>query len=127
VRPRRSARRRVDPWTPESARPDPSCPLDARGEDPALLATSGLTDFVREFPLTANGRRYQFDFAFVAGRTILETNGRRWHDDAADYEHDNEKWSVPGRYGFKLVLATWEKVTTRPLELVREVRATLAA
>jgi hypothetical protein len=60
-----------------------------------LLVVNGLTDFVREFPLTWNGRRYLFDFCFESRRTILETNGRRWHDDSTDYEHDNEKWSVP--------------------------------
>jgi very-short-patch-repair endonuclease len=92
-----------------------------------LLAARGLTNFVREYPLAANGRTYFFDFAFPTARTILETNGRRWHDDASDYEHDNEKWSVPGRHGFKLVFATWDKVTEQPDSLVAELRATLAA
>ena len=64
-----------------------------------LLVAHGITDFVREFPLEWNGRTYRFDFAFPARATILETNGRRWHDDAGDYEHDNEKWSVPAATG----------------------------
>ena len=72
-----------------------------------LLVANGITDFVREFPLDWNGRTYRFDFAFVRQRTILETNGRRWHDDRNDYEFDNEKWSVPGRHGYRIVLATW--------------------
>ncbi|HEV7523501.1 MAG TPA: type IV toxin-antitoxin system AbiEi family antitoxin domain-containing protein [Acidimicrobiia bacterium] len=92
-----------------------------------LLVAAGLTDFVREFPLTWNGRTYRFDFAFTRARTILETNGRRWHDDATDYEHDNEKWSVPGRPGYRLVFATWDKVTGRPEHLLHELYATLAA
>jgi hypothetical protein len=46
-----------------------------------LLVAHGLTDFVREFPLRWHGRTYRFDFAFLHERTILETNGRRWHDD----------------------------------------------
>jgi hypothetical protein len=92
-----------------------------------LLIASGLSDFVREHTLEWNGRRYAFDFAFLAQRTILETNGRRRHDDATDYEHDNEKFSVPGRHGCKLVLATWGKVTKRPDALVDEIRTTLAA
>jgi hypothetical protein len=57
----------------------------------------------------------------------LETNGRRWHDDSADYEHDNEKWSVPGRHGYRIVLATWDKVTKSPRALLAELDATLAA
>ena len=92
-----------------------------------LLVAHGLTDFVREFPLDWRGRTYLFDFAFARRRTILETNGRRWHDDAADYEHDNEKWSVAGRHGYRLVLATWDKVTRQPAELLDELRVTLAA
>ncbi len=92
-----------------------------------LLVAHGLTDFVREFPLTWNGRTYLFDFAFPHRRTILETNGRRWHDDATDYEHDNEKWSVPGRHGYRIVFATWDTVTTRPGALVSELATTLAA
>ena len=58
---------------------------------------------------------------------ILETNGRRWHDDATDYEYDHEKWSVPGRCGYRIVFATWEKVTRRPHELLDELGAALAA
>ena len=92
-----------------------------------LLVVNGLTDFTREFPLVWNGRRYRFDFAFQDRRTILETNGRRWHDDAVDYEHDNEKWSVPGRHGYRLVLATWDKVEQHPTQLLAELATTLAA
>ncbi len=92
-----------------------------------LLVANGFTDFVRELPLSWGGRTYRFDFAFDVRRTILETNGRRWHDDPADYEHDNEKWSVPGRFGYRIVLATWDKVTRRPRELLAELDATLRA
>jgi very-short-patch-repair endonuclease len=92
-----------------------------------LLVAAGLTDFVREFPLAWKGRTYLFDFAFAHERTILETNGRRWHDDPTDYEHDNEKWSVPGRHGYRIVLATWAKVTHDPNHLLAELTTTLAA
>ncbi len=92
-----------------------------------LLVAHGITDFVREFPLEWNGRTYLYDFGFAGKRAILETNGRRWHDDPADYEHDNEKWSVPGRRGYKLVLATWSKVTRTPDALLADLEATLAA
>jgi very-short-patch-repair endonuclease len=90
-----------------------------------LLVASGFRGFVREFPLRWNGRTYRFDFAFERQRTILETNGRRWHDDPNDYEFDNEKWSVPGRHGYRIVLATWEKVTREPRHLLEELVATL--
>jgi very-short-patch-repair endonuclease len=92
-----------------------------------LLIARGITDFVREHPLAWNGRTYRFDFAFPRQRTILETNGRRWHDDPTDYEHDHEKWSVPGRHGYRLVLATWDKVTRTPDDLLAELSATMCA
>jgi hypothetical protein len=92
-----------------------------------LLVSHGITGFTREMPLEWNGRTYFYDFGFGAQRAILETNGRRWHDDATDYEVDNEKWSVPGRLGYRIVFATWAKVTQRPEELLQEVIATLTA
>jgi very-short-patch-repair endonuclease len=102
--------------------------FDARGDDTRrLLVANGFTDFVREYPLSWNGRTYCFDFAFERRCTILETNGRRWHDDTNDDEHDNEKWSVPGRHGFRIVLATWQKVTRTPADLLEELAATPAA
>jgi hypothetical protein len=91
-----------------------------------LLVAHGIRDFVREHPLQWEGRTYRYDFAFLGDRTIVETNGRRWHDDASDYEADNEKWSVPGRHGFRLVLATWAKITDDPESFVAELAATRA-
>jgi hypothetical protein len=92
-----------------------------------LLVAYGVSDFVREFPLTWNGRTRFYDFAFTAQRVILETNGRRWHDDPNDYEDDQEKWSIPGRLGYRLVFATYDKVTQHPDQLLHELTATLAA
>jgi hypothetical protein len=81
----------------------------------------------REYPLVWGGRRYLYDFAFPSANTIRETNGRRWHDDPASYGHDHEKWSVPGRLGFRMVFATWDKVVHEPRSLVRELRTTMSA
>jgi hypothetical protein len=92
-----------------------------------LLVAHGISDFVREFPLEWNGRTYQYDFGFERQSVILDTNGRRWHDDAADYERDNEKWSVSARHGYRIVFATWEKVTKRPKVLLDELDAALGA
>jgi hypothetical protein len=92
-----------------------------------LLVARGLTGFEREFPLTWNGRTYRYDFTFAPSRVILETNGKRWHNDPADFEDNQEKWSVPGRLGWRIVFATWPKVVHHPNELIAELTATLAA
>jgi very-short-patch-repair endonuclease len=108
---------------------DPSHPARSTLEVKArrLLVAHGIDDFVRELPLTWNGRTYRYDFALPEQRVIIEANGRRWHDDAADYERDNEKWSVPARYGYRIVFVTWEKVMRRPKELIAELTTTIAA
>jgi very-short-patch-repair endonuclease len=108
---------------------DPSHPANSTLEVKTrrLLVARNVAGFVREFPLEWNGRTYRFDFVFPHAQTILETNGRRWHDDAADYEYDNEKWSVPGRHGYRLVLATWDKVTRQPDALIGELVTTMTA
>jgi hypothetical protein len=92
-----------------------------------LLVANGITDFVREFPLEWEGRTYYYDFGFAPQAALLETNGRKWHDDPADYERDNEKWSVPARHGYRIVFATWAKVTRHPEQLLSELSAMLGA
>lgn len=90
-----------------------------------LLVAHGLTDFVREHALVEDGRRFRYDFTFLRERVILETNGRRWHDDTADFERDQHKWSIPGRHGFRLVFATWSDLTLHPDRFVAGLREAL--
>ena len=122
----RPPRRRCHAPPARGTRPD-ARELDAGGEDPPAARRERHHRLRAQFPLEWNDRTYRYDFAFEQERTILETNGRRWHDDPADYEHDNEKWSVPGRHGYRIVFATWEKVTREPQQLLRELAATMAA
>jgi hypothetical protein len=114
----RALLQQLDPSNPSKS------PLEVKTR--RLLVANGFKDFVRELPLTWNGRTYFYDFTFTAPRVILETNSRRWHFDAADYEHDNEKWSVPARHGYRIVMATWAKVTEHPNELLQELVATFS-
>jgi very-short-patch-repair endonuclease len=111
---------------PGPARPEARLAVHARSEDPSPPRRAPDDRLRTRVPARRNGRTYFFDFAFEADRTILETNGRRWHDDPADYEDDHEKWSVPGRHGYRLVLATWEMVTRQPDDLIHELVATMA-
>ena len=111
----RSSTRRIRLARRSRSRPD-ACSL--RTASPTSCASSRST---------WNGRTYFFDFCFELERVILEVNGRRWHDDAADYERDNEKWSVPGRLGYRIVFATWDTVTRRPERLLNELAVTLEA
>ena len=102
-----------------SARPGERGPFHTGGQDAPPAR--------RERTHRASSAVARRDFCFERAHTILETNGWRWHGDPVDYEGDNEKWSVPGRHGYKIVFATWAKVTERPAELVCELRAALVA
>ena len=64
-----------------------------------------------------------------AARSTLEVKTRRLlvAQGFTDFEHDNEKWSVPGRHGYRIVHATWTKVTRHPELLIEELAATMAA
>ena len=106
--------------TPPTARRLDPCtrPVDVGGEDPAPARRPRLTDFVREFPLDWHGRTYRFDFAFER-RTILETNGA-WHDDAR-LRATTRSGASPAA-GYRLVFATWDKVTRRPRRCCRARR-----
>jgi hypothetical protein len=48
-------------------------------------------------------------------------------DEPPNYERDHEKWSVPGLHGYRLVLATWNKITRQPGQFLRELRVAKAA
>jgi hypothetical protein len=70
----------------------------------------------------------------TAWRACTTANQRSWYGGQqilalapCDYERDNEKWSIPGRHGYRLIFATWEKVSERPNELVAELLAALSA
>jgi very-short-patch-repair endonuclease len=125
----RSGRRGVDHLRTTLGQLDPRHPARSTLEvlTRRLLVANGITEFIRELPLEWAGRTYRYDFAFMRERVILDTNGRRWHDDATDYEHDHEKWSVPARLGYRVVFATWDKVARHPMELLGELTAALRA
>ena len=80
-----------------------------------LLVAHGFTDFVREFPLAWSGRTLPLRLRVrtAAARSSRPT-AAAGTTTPRDYEHDNEKWSVPGRHGYRIVFATWDKVTRDP-------------
>jgi hypothetical protein len=64
-----------------------------------------------------------------ASRSTLEVKTRRLlvaHGFRKFVREFNEKWSVPGRHGYRIVLATWAKVTDHPGDLLTELAATLS-
>ena len=72
---------------------------------------------------TWKGRTYRYDFAFPRRRGSSRRTVAVGTTTPTDYEHDNEKWSVPGRYGYRIVFATWAKIDRHPESLIDELKA----
>ena len=104
---------------------DPKHPgtLDARGDHPPPPRRPRHHRLRPRVPARLERTNLPLRLRVPRQRTILETNGRRWHDDPADYEDDHEKWSVPGRHDYRIVFATWDKVTKRPTDLLELERS----
>ena len=118
-----------DPRAPRRDRSGASVAVDARGEDltfargqrihglrarvPARVEWTHLPLRLRSSAAARSSRS-----TAAAGTTI---------DDPTDYERDNDKRSVPGRHGYRIVFATWAKVTKYPDALLEELDAALAA
>ena len=95
-------------------------PVNARSRARRLLVANGITDFVREFPLTWNGVIYHYDFTFASRRTILRTVAAGTTT-LATTSSTRKSGGRPGRLGHRIVFATWGKVTTRPEALRHEL------
>ena len=93
-----------------------------------LLVAHGLTDFVREFPLEWNGRTYRFDFCFErdAQRSSRPTGGAGTTTRPTT-STTTRSGACPARHGYRIVFATWDKVTRTPDLLIDEIATTLAA
>ena len=102
--------------------------FDTRSADASsALRANGMTGFTASSRSTGTAARTCSISASSDSARSWRPTGGVGTTDAADYEHDNEKWSVPGRHGYRLVFATWSKVTEQPRQLLDELTATLAA
>jgi hypothetical protein len=70
---------------------------------------------------------YVADFLWPDRRLIVETDGRRTHAIETGLEDDHVKDADLAVLGFRVVRFTWRRVTERPQEVVRVLRALLAA
>jgi hypothetical protein len=77
-----------------------------------------------EFEVACEDARRRQLTSIAALERYLERHARRGRPGG---EHDHEKWSVAGRCGYRIVFATWDKVTKRPDDLLAELGTALAA
>jgi hypothetical protein len=91
----------------------------------ALLERSGLPEPVSEHPVTLQGRRCRLDAAYPTERIDIELDGGRHRSEEA-FENDRVRDNRIRLAGWTVLRYTWDRFTSRPDEIVDEVRLALA-
>ena len=65
------------------------------------------------------------DFAYPESRFIIEAHSYRWHSGHRSWERDVQRDKELRRLGWRILYVTYEDVTARPQEVLRDVRAGL--
>lgn len=90
-----------------------------------LLERSGLPEPVSEHKVTVAGARYKIDAAYPARRVAIELDGDG-HRTEAIFEGDRVRDNRLELSGWIVLRFTWCRFSTRPDEVVDEVRAALS-
>jgi hypothetical protein len=88
------------------------------------IAAAGLPEPTSELDVTAGGRRYRLDCAYVAPRIDIELDGRD-HLRPEVHDRDCERDNQLELDGWLVLRFTWRRFRTRPGQVVDEVRAAL--
>ncbi len=86
-----------------------------------LLRDHGLSGF--EFHPRITG--FEVDFAHIAKRTVIETDGWEFHSSRPAFEEDRRRDAVLAAAGWLVVRVTWWQVVERPAEVVDRLRRAL--
>jgi very-short-patch-repair endonuclease len=91
-----------------------------------LLVTAGLPRPRAQVTVTEAGQFLaRVDF-LLPGRLVVETDGRQHHESWAAGIADRQRQNRLVAAGYRVLRSTWHDVTTRPAEVVAELRAALA-
>jgi very-short-patch-repair endonuclease len=84
-----------------------------------LLRWSRLPMPVTQYDIYVFGRRYRLDFAWPDWMIALECDGRAFHE----LERDRTRWRHLSAAGWRVLPVTWNDVTNRWPDVLREIRA----
>ncbi|MGH8874084.1 MAG: type IV toxin-antitoxin system AbiEi family antitoxin domain-containing protein [Acidimicrobiia bacterium] len=96
--------------------------LERLGRD--LFRSGGLPVPVWQYPAPWNDHE-RIDCAWPSCAVGCEFDGRRWHTRAADFERDRRRDRQAILHGWRILRFTWEDLTRRPEEVLRQVRSAL--
>ncbi|HJR19046.1 MAG TPA: type IV toxin-antitoxin system AbiEi family antitoxin domain-containing protein [Actinomycetota bacterium] len=67
------------------------------------------------------------DFAYPEARLAIEADGFRWHSGRVPWERDRARLNRLTLLGWRIIHVTWTNLTTRPAEVVGQIRDVLTA
>ena len=88
-----------------------------------LLRSADLPLPRRQFEINDGDRLIgRADFAYPLERVVIEAVSFRWHSGRAAWSRDQGRWNAFIVAGWRVLNVTWEDLTTRPQEVVDQVR-----
>ena len=96
--------------------------LERKGRD--LLKQSGISGYTSEHP-TPWDLQSRFDLAFTSEQVAIEWDSRSWHLQQSAMSNDRRRDRLAAASGWVVLRFTWEDITERPEQVVRDVAAVL--
>jgi very-short-patch-repair endonuclease len=93
----------------------------------ALLKSAGIRGWRVNYRWNPTNNRTTVDIAFVTERLAIEIDGWAWHHSPDRFQRDRAKQNQLVGAGWTVLRFTWFDLTNRPDDVIRQVRAALAA
>jgi very-short-patch-repair endonuclease len=109
------------------ARDPGSAPLESRLEVKVwrLVIRSGLPKPVRQYPIEIDGTHLRLDFAWPSFGVAVEADGYAAHGGRRAFDADRRRTAKVTSADWRIVPVTWNDVTTRAAEWLKELGRTL--
>ncbi len=91
-----------------------------------LFDNAGIRGWAANEPLVIDGERLHPDARFDDERLVVEADGFAFHSDRHSFIQDRRRQNRLLLAGWRVLRFTWDDLTTRPQEVVAEVKAALA-
>jgi hypothetical protein len=93
----------------------------------ALIGSAALPTPLCNRPIDADGRRVVVDFLWPEQRLVVETDGKRFHDNPVAFERDRLRDRALQLGGYRVVHFTYRQVEEEPAAVLTAIRRLLDA
>jgi hypothetical protein len=91
----------------------------------ALIGAAGLPAPLCNHPIVASTERLVVDFLWPEQRLVVETDGRRFHDNPVAFERDRHRDRALQLSGYRVVRFTYRQTMEEPDEAIAAIRRLL--